>query len=130
MMTMEKNNSIDKKKQMSHQFFLSMQLMTYIWMMMTISSINIVHHFYHQRIMNINILDNNTIQQNEESVIVKTLFWIYYYINRRFLNGSDHCYFFPTTRNCHHIWLRLVNTFLSQITKFIPMIKWEKLLLT
>ena len=37
-----------------------------------------MHHFYHQRIMNIYILGHNMIQQNEEFVVIKTLFWIYY----------------------------------------------------
>ena len=32
--------------------------------------------------------------------------------------------------NYHHIWLILTNTIIPQITMFIPMIKWEKIMLT
>ena len=39
---------------------------------------NIMQHFDHQIIMNMYLLDQNTIQQNEDFVIIKTLFWIYH----------------------------------------------------
>ena len=32
------------------------------------------------------------------------------------------------TRNCHYIWIRPVNTLTRQITKSIPIIKWEKMI--
>ena len=40
------------------------------------------------------------------------------------MNGRYHCYFlFSTTRNYHHICIKLVNTLIPQITKCVPMIK-------
>ena len=41
-------------------------------------SINIMHHFYHQIITKMYLLYHNMIQKNEEYVLIKTLFWIYY----------------------------------------------------
>ena len=43
-------------------------------MMMEILSINIIHHFYHQKIMKMYLLDQNMINQNEELVVTKTTF--------------------------------------------------------
>ena len=57
-------------------------------------SINIMHNFYHQRIRKMYPPDHNTIQKNEEYAVIKRLFWIYYEINIRVLNGRYHCYFF------------------------------------
>ena len=51
--TCDDNGNNLLKKWMSHQFILSMYLLTYIWMMMKMLSINIMHHFYHQRIVRI-----------------------------------------------------------------------------
>ena len=50
-MTMEKIYSIHKKERMSNLLIISMQLITYLLMMMKIISINIMHHFYLQRTM-------------------------------------------------------------------------------
>ena len=41
-------------------------------------SINIMQRFNHKKIMNMYLLDQNMIQQNEEYVVIKILFWIYY----------------------------------------------------
>ena len=41
-------------------------------------SINIMHHFYHQIIMKMYLPDQNMIKQNEDYVVIKTLFWVYY----------------------------------------------------
>ena len=38
--------------------------------------------------------------------------------------------FLSMTQNCHHIWFRSVNTLTPKITRFIPIIRWAKLLLT
>ena len=37
-----------------------------------------MHHFYHEIIMNVYLLEQNVIKRNEEAVVIKTLFWIYY----------------------------------------------------
>ena len=47
-------------------------------------SINIMQRFNNKIIMNMYLLDQNMIQQNEEYVVIKTLFLIYYYINQEF----------------------------------------------
>ena len=60
--------------------------------------------------MRMYLLDQNMIHQEEVFAAIKKLFWIYYSINQRVLNGKYYCYFlFLTTRNCHHIWIRSVN---------------------
>ena len=41
-------------------------------------SINIMHHFYHQQSIKMYLMDDNMIQLNEEFVVIKKLFWIYY----------------------------------------------------
>ena len=56
MIKMEIMYSIYKQKWMSYTLILSMQLITYLLMMMTIICINIMRHFYHQRIMKIYLL--------------------------------------------------------------------------
>ena len=99
-------------------------------MIMKIVFINIMRHFYHQTIMKMYLPDQNIIQQNEEYTAITGLLWIYYNKNKRGFNVRYHCYFLLSmTPNCHHIWLRSVNTLIPQITKFIPMIGWGKLLL-
>ena len=99
-------------------------------MTMNILSINIMHHFYHQRIMKMYLPDQNMNHQNEEYAIMKILFWIYYEINQIVLNFRSHFYFLLSmTRNYHHIWIRSANTLTPKITTFIPMIRWGKLLL-
>ena len=59
---------------------------------------NLIHKyyapFYYQRIMKMYLSDQNMIHQNEDYVIIKILFWIYYDINQRILNGSYHWIFF------------------------------------
>ena len=70
---------------------------------------NFIHkycaQFYHQIIMKMYLMYQNTIQQNEEFFVTKTLFWIYYKMNKIVFNGRNHCYFlFSTTINFHHIW--------------------------
>ena len=78
-MKMESIYSIQKKKKwMSHLFIISMQLMKYLWIMMTIIFINIMHHFYRQITMKMYLQDQNMIHKNEEFVITKKLFWVYY----------------------------------------------------
>ena len=42
-------------------------------MMITILSINIMHHFYHQRIMQMYLLDKNMIQKKEEIIVMDLL---------------------------------------------------------
>ena len=92
-------------------------------MTMQILSVNIMHHFYHKKIMTMYLPDQNIIQQNKEYFVIKRLSWIYYEINQRVLNGRYHFYFLLSmTQNYHHIWLRSVNTLTPKITKFIPMI--------
>ena len=41
-------------------------------------------------------------------------------------NVDDDLTFFSTPINYHHIWLRLVNTLITQITDFILMTKQAK----
>ena len=77
-MTMKKIYSIMRKKRMSQKSILPMQLITYLGMIMTVLFINIIHHFYHQIITNLYLLDQNMVQQNEQFAIIKILFWIYY----------------------------------------------------
>ena len=67
-MTIEPIYSIQKKKRISHLFIISIKLMTYLWMMVTILCINIMHHFYRRRTTKMNPQDQNIIQQNEEFV--------------------------------------------------------------
>ena len=94
-------------------------------------SIKIMHHFYNQRIMKMYPPDQNIVQRNEEYSVIKIIFLIYYQINQIVFNGSYHFYYLLSmTQNCHHIWIISVNTLTPKIKKFIPMIIWEKLLLT
>ena len=64
--TMDSIYSINKKKRISPLFNLSMELMEYLLMMMKLLSINIMHHFYLQIMINIYLPYHNMIQQNEE----------------------------------------------------------------
>ena len=50
--------------------------------------------FYRQRIMKVYHLYHNMIQKEEDFVVIKTLFWIYYSINQTVFNGRYYCYFF------------------------------------
>ena len=71
--TMVTTYSKHKKNWPPHPFILAMKLMTYLWNMMTILSINIMQHFYHQITINMYLLYKNIIHRNEEFVVIKTI---------------------------------------------------------
>ena len=77
---------------MSHLLIPSMQRMTYLQMMTKITYINITHHFYCKRTMKRYIQGQNMLQQNEEIVVIKISFWIYYEINKEVFNIRQHLF--------------------------------------
>ena len=115
-MTMKIIYSIHKKKWTSHQLILSMRKITYIWKMMSILFIIIIQNFYHQRTMKMHLLDKNIIQKNEEFVVIKTIIFDILLNKSKSFHCMCHYYFLLSRKiNGHHIWLRLVNTLISQI---------------
>ena len=73
------NNLLNSEEErMSHPFIISMQLNTYVVIIIKTLSINIMHHLYHQIIIKIYLLDQNIIQQNKLYVVIKKIFEIYY----------------------------------------------------
>ena len=70
------------------------------------------------------------IQRNEEFVVIKTLFWfVLTYIKKFWMAGFIVFIYLSTTRNCHHIWVILVNTSIPQKKKIHFYYKMSKIIL-
>ena len=82
-------------------------------------SISIMHHYYHQRIMQMYILDQNMIQKNVTVSRHKNIILDLVWKKSKSFEWQVSLYFLPsTTKHLYHICLILVNTLITQITKF------------
>ena len=86
-----------KKNRIKPSFNISMHLMIYLGTLMKILSIIIMKHIYHQRIINMYLLDHNMIHQNIDFIVITSLFWIYYQIIQRVFNDR-YKFFFPNKK--------------------------------
>ena len=108
-----------RRRSRCHILIISIELMTYLWMMMTVLSINIMHHFFVKKpwicilwIGSVYDLSKRTVHRHNTitlDLLLKKL--------RSFeLQVFSLLFLLWTTGNYYCVWIRFVNTLIYQIT--------------